>query len=89
MRAADRPEFAEIPDEVKRRLERDLRQQAFEVLHDEAVRRGDLGAPPATWFNRAPGKVLGFLFAIALGVVLGSLSVVVILYTARALATVL
>lgn len=89
MRAAERPEFAEIPDEVKRRLELELRRRAFDVLHDEAVRRGDLGAPPATWFDRAPGKLLGWLFAAALGLLLGSLSVVVILYTARELATVL
>ncbi|MDA1259158.1 MAG: hypothetical protein O3A20_00905 [Planctomycetota bacterium] len=89
MRAAERPEFADIPADVKRRLERDLRRQAFEVLHDEAVQRGDLGAPPATWFNRAPGKILGLLFAASFGVLLGCIAVVLILYVARSLATVL
>lgn len=89
MRVVERPEFAEIPDEVKRRLERELRRQAFDVLHDEAVRRGDLGAPPTTWFDRAPGKLLGVLFAAAFGVFLGCIAVVLILYSARSLATVL
>lgn len=89
MRVAERPEFAEIPDEVKRRLERELRRQAFEVLHDEAVRRGDLGAPPKTYFDRAAGKLLGVLFAASFGVLLGCIAVVLILFSARSLAVVL
>lgn len=89
MRVAERPEFAEIPDEVKGRLERELRRRAFDVLHDEAVGRGDLAAAPNTWFDRAPGRILGLLFAISFGVALGAISVILILYAARQLATVL
>lgn len=89
MRVADRPEFAEIPADVKRRLEAELRRRAFEVLHEEAVGRGDLGAPPRTYFDGPAGRILGVLFAISFGVLLGTLSVILVLYTARSLAVVL
>lgn len=89
MRVADRPEFAEIPADLKRRLDAELRRRAFEVLHEEAVRRGDIGPPPRTYFDGAAGRILGLLFAVALGVLLGAISVVLILYLARSLATVL
>ncbi len=89
MRVADRPEFTEIPAEVKARLEKQVRMRAFEVLHAEAVRRGDLGAPPATYFDGLAGRILGLLFAVAFGVLLGSLSVILVLYMGRLLAPVL
>jgi len=89
MAVADRPEFAEIPASVKELLEPQVRRQAFEILHEEAVERGDLGPPPVTYFNRLPGRVVTVLFAILFGVLLGSLAVIIVLYTIRSLATVL
>jgi len=89
MNAADRPEFAEIPASVKELLETRIRSQAFEILHEEAVERGDLGAPPKTYFNRLPGRITMVLFSILFGVFVGGLSVVAVLYAIRSLATVL
>lgn len=89
MRVRERPEFAEIPDAVKARLDRELRRQAFDLLHAEAVRRGDIGAAPATYFDGIAGRILALLFALAFGLMLGSLAVALFLYTARTLATVL
>ncbi len=89
MRVADRPEFAEIPASVKELLEPRIRGQAFEILHAEAVERGDLGPPPKTYFNRLPGRLVMILFAMLFGVLVGSLAVVIVLYTIRSLATVL
>jgi hypothetical protein len=88
MRAAERPEFAEIPAEVRERCERGLRLQAFEILHAEAVERGDLGLPPATRFDGAAGRLLTILFALALGALLGSVAVMAVLFSIRALAAI-
>lgn len=88
MGAADRAEFADIPAEVKERQERLIRLQAFEVLHAEAVARGDLGEPPATHFDKLPGRVLTVLFALSFGAMIGSVSVVLMLYVIRTLAAV-
>lgn len=89
MRVADRPEFAEIPASVKELVETRIRSRAFEILHEEAVEKGDLGPPPATYFNRLPGRLVMILFAILFGVLLGSLAVIIVLYSIRSLATVL
>lgn len=89
MGVADRPEFAEIPAHVKEVLDPKIRARAFEILHEEAVERGDLGPPPATYFNRLPGRLVMILFAILFGVLVGSLAVVIVLYSIRNLATVL
>lgn len=88
-RAAERPEFAEIPLELRERRERELRLEAFEVLHAEAVARGDLGEAPRQRFNGILGRVLGVLFALALGAFLGSVAVILVLFTIRNLATIL
>lgn len=88
-RAAERPEFAEIPAELKARRERDLRLEAFEVLHAEAVARGDLGEAPRRRFDGVIGRLLGILFALALGAFLGSVAVIIVLFAIRSLATIL
>lgn len=87
--AAERAEFAEIPAGVRELLETRIRNEAFEILHAEAVERGDLGPPPATYFDRLPGRLVMVLFAILFGVFVGSLSVIIVLYSIRGLATVL
>ena len=88
MGAADRPEFAEIPAAVRERVERQVRRQAFDVLHAEAVERGDINSPPFTRFDKLPGKLASLMFAIVFGVLIGSLAVMIVLYVIRALATV-
>ncbi len=89
MRAADRPEFGEIPAEVKARVERSIRLQSFEILHGEAVQRGDIGPPPATRFDKLQGLILKILFSLLLGLLLGMVAVVLTLFLVRSLATVI
>jgi hypothetical protein len=97
MRVADRPEFAEIPAHVKDLVDPKIRARAFGMLGGFGAQafehllqaRGDLGPPPKTYFNRLPGRLVMIFFAILFGVLVGSLAVVIVLYSIRNLATVL
>lgn len=87
--AAGEPDpFAEIPLEVKEQVERDLRWEVFDQLHAEAVQRGELPAPPRTWFDAGPGKFLRLLFALALGGAIGALTVAIVMYSIRSFASI-
>jgi hypothetical protein len=87
MRTADRPEFAEIPAEVKARVEKNIWRQSFEIMHGEAVQRGDIGPPPTTRFDKWQGLILKILFSLLLGLLLGTVAVVLTLFFIRSIAT--
>jgi hypothetical protein len=70
-----RSEFEEIPAHLKERVEEALQVRVFEVLHAEAVQRGDLPAPPKTLFTQLPGRLLVLLMQIGVGAVVGSIAV--------------
>lgn len=85
----DRPEFEEIPDEVKDLLDEEIRREVFDALLAEAVARKDLPPPPETWFDKWPGKVLSIITQVEIGALIGVVSVAVVLFLMRQLATVL
>ncbi len=85
---ANRPEFAEIPREVLQGIDQELNDEAFELLHAEAVAAGDLAPPPTTFFDNMPGVVVRALFQIAFGLFVGSVSVALVIYLIRLMATI-
>lgn len=82
-------DFQEIPNEVRERIDREVEQQVFDLLHAEAVKRKDLPAPPSTLFDKAPGRVVMLLFQIAFGAVFGTWAVITVVYTIRSMITVI
>ena len=82
-----RTEFDEIPAHVKERVEDDLRRTVFDLLHAEAVKRGDLPPAPRDWFQRLPGRILVLAMQIGLGAVVGSVGVLFAVLLIRKLAT--
>ncbi len=82
-------DYLEIPEEVRERVDREVELQVFDVLHAEAVKRKDLPAPPRTIFDKMPGRVALLLMQVAIGVVFGSWSVIVVVYAIRSLVTVI
>lgn len=82
-------DYLEIPEEVRERVDREVELQVFDVLHAEAVKRKDLAAPPRTIFDKMPGRVALLLMQVAIGVVFGSWSVIVVVYAIRSLVTVI
>jgi hypothetical protein len=89
VKVVDRPEFAEIPPSLKETIEMEIRDQAFEALHAEAVARKDLSAPPNTLFDKMPGRVTTMLLYIATGGAIGTISCVLAIYIIRLLTTIL
>lgn len=69
-----------IPAEARRRLERELRQRAFDHLHAEAVAAGDLPAAPRAWSEGAAGGALRLLLGLALGGAIGALAVAAVVF---------
>ena len=84
-----RPEFAEIPADVREDIHREVRLTAFQTLHAEAVARKDLAAAPATMFDALPGRIVSLLLYIAIGGVIGTITCVLVIYIMRLLVTVL
>ena len=82
-----RRDFDEIPDHVKERIDDDLRRTVFDLLHAEAVKRGDLPPPPRNWFGRLPGRILVLAMQVGLGAVIGSVGVLLAVLMIRKLAT--
>jgi len=82
-------DFQEIPNEVRERIDREVEQQVFDLLHAEAVKRKDLPAPPSTLFDKAPGRIVMLLFQIAFGAVFGTWAVIAVVYSIRSMITVL
>ena len=85
----NRPEFAEIPLSLRETIEMEVRDQAFETLHAEAVARKDLSAPPNTLFDKLPGRITTFLMFVATGGAIGTISCVLAIYLIRLLTTIL
>ena len=79
--------FDEIPPHVRERIDAGLRGTVFDLLHAEAVKRGDLPPAPRTWFTRLPGRILVLLMQIGLGAVVGSIGVLLAVLLIRKLAT--
>ncbi len=75
-RLSQRPEFSEIPDEIRARIEEEARAMAFSLLHAEAVERGDLPAPPRTYFDGLAGRLLRMAFLILVGFLIGIATIV-------------
>jgi len=82
-------DFQEIPQEVRDRIDREVEQQVFDLLHAEAVKRKELPAPPSTLFDKAPGRIVMLLFQIAFGAVFGTWAVIAVVYSIRSMMTVL
>jgi hypothetical protein len=61
-----RPEFDEIPPRLRAEVERELADQAYELLHAEAVERGEVGSPPAA-AAAAPARLMRILLLLAVG----------------------
>jgi hypothetical protein len=85
----DRPEFSEIPADVREDIRRDVVFTTFQTLHAEAVARKDLAAAPATRFDAMPGKVASTLLYVAIGGTVGTITAVMVVYVMRLLVTVI
>ncbi|MFQ5747891.1 MAG: hypothetical protein ACE5H3_00355 [Planctomycetota bacterium] len=75
-RLSQRPEFAEIPEEIRARIEEEAREMAFTLLHAEAVEQGDLPAPPRTYFDGLAGRILRTVLLILVGFLIGITTIV-------------
>lgn len=87
MVGTSRPEFDEIPAHVKERIDDELRITVYDLLHAEAVKRGDLPPAPRNWFQRLPGRILVLAMQVGLGAVVGSVGVLFAVLLLRRLAT--
>lgn len=83
------PEFDEIPDAVKKEVEKKVRREVFDLLHLEAVQRGDISPPPVTSYDKLAGRTAKLFFNIGLGTFVGTIAVFVCVATIRKLTTVL
>jgi len=86
---SDRPEYAEIPAELRADIAFDVRAKAFEILHGEAVARKDISAAPNTLFDKMPGRISRFILFIGLGGFVGTLSVLIVIYIMRLIVTII
>ena len=82
-------DYLEIPEEVRARVDKEVKMQVFELLHAEAVQRKDLPPPPKTLFDKTPGRIAMLLFQIAFGALFGTWSVIAVVYAIRSLVTVI
>ncbi len=72
--ASLRPEFEEIPSRVRAEVEAELRADAYDLLHAEAVERGELSPPPAT-ASGGPPFLLRMLLMLGVGAMGGAVAV--------------
>ena len=84
-----RPEFAEIPADVRDDIHQEVLLTTFQTLHAEAVARKDIAAPPETRFDAMPGRVITTLLYIAIGGTVGTLTAVLVANAMRLLVTVI
>jgi len=82
-------DYLEIPEDVRARVDKEVRMKVFDLLHAEAVQRKDLPPPPKTVFDKTPGRVAMLLFQIAFGAVFGTWAVITTVYAIRSLITVI
>ncbi|MBC8327969.1 MAG: hypothetical protein ISR76_09050 [Planctomycetes bacterium] len=69
-----------IPADLRRRLDDELRRQAFDLLHQEAVDHGRLPRAPRAWFEGPLGALVRTLLFAGAGAVIGMLGVAVVLF---------
>ena len=82
-------EFGEIPELVKKQEADRVRSEVFDILHLEAVQRGDVPQPPHSSYDQLPGRIAKLLFHIGLGTFVGTLAVFACVAAIRKLTTVL
>ena len=82
-------QFDEIPELVKQQAADQVRREVFQLLHIEAVQRGDIPAPPETLYDKLSGRVAKLFFLIGLGLFVGTLAVFACVAVIRKLTTVL
>jgi hypothetical protein len=89
VRVDARPEFSEIPADVREDIRREVRMTTFQALHAEAVARKDIAAAPTTHFDDIAGRIVSLLLFIAVGGVIGTFTCVLVVYVMRLLVTVI
>ena len=82
-------EFSEIPELVRQQAADQVRSEVFDILHLEAVQRGDVPQPPPTLYNQLPGRIAKLFFHVGLGAFVGTLAVFACVAVIRKLTTVL
>lgn len=82
-------EFAEIPEIIKQEVSKKVRREIFDLLHLEAVQRGDISPPPPTVYDQLPGRIAKLVFHIGLGTFAGTLAVLICVAVIRGLVTIL
>jgi hypothetical protein len=82
-------EFDEIPELVKQQAADLVRSEVFDILHLEAVQRGDVPQPPHTLYDQLTGRIAKLFFHIGLGSFVGTLAVFACVAAIRKLTTVL
>ncbi|MBC8369358.1 MAG: hypothetical protein H8E25_05130 [Planctomycetes bacterium] len=82
-------EFDSIPNTVKRETEDQVRKEIFDLLHLEAVQRGDISPPPATVYDKLSGRIAKLFFQIGLGALIGTMAVFGCVAVIRKLTTVI
>ena len=82
-------EFSEIPELVKQQVVDQIRSEVFDILHLEAVQRGDVPQPPHTLYDQLAGRIAKLFFHIGLGTFTGTLAVFACVAAIRKLTTVL
>ena len=81
-------EFKEIPELLKQQTADQVRSEVFDILHLEAVQRGDVPQPPHTLYNQLAGRIAKLFFHVGLGTFVGTLAVFACVAAIRKLTTV-
>ncbi|MDP6849765.1 MAG: hypothetical protein QGH51_08120 [Planctomycetota bacterium] len=87
-RSDEIPEFDEIPDKLKITTDQEIQAAAMDILHEEAVERGDLPPAPALLFDSAFGGAIRFIFFTLAGGVIGLVANAAVLWITRSLAAI-
>jgi hypothetical protein len=82
-------EFSEIPELVRQQAADQVRSEVFDILHLEAVQRGDVPRPPETLYNQLAGRIAKLFFHVGLGTFVGTLAAFTCVAMIRKLTTVL
>ena len=85
----DQDEFSEIPELIKQQTENQVRSEVFDILHLEAVQRGDVPQPPQTLYDQLAGRIAKLFFHVGLGTFVGTLAAFTCVAIIRKLTTVL
>ncbi len=86
-RSSEVLEFSEIPVEVREAADKELHALAMNLLHAEAVERGDLPPAPTPLFDTHLGAGVRLIFVFLCGGVTSLFAVATVLWFTRLLAT--